>query len=194
MDSGLAAVLGATVGAVGTGGAGIIAALLARSQTRSQLTAEYARFIREPRKAAYTAYAEASFRAHNRLAEAGARLTIAARREESEQRTTQYLAPARTDLEDVVNGHADLEHLYGQVVVEGPAPLTSTAVTLTVSLSQHQGQVLTCLKALELDGSCSSDALELLEEKRSQTYSSYLSFLHEAAKVLGADGLRRLPE
>ncbi|MGW6951126.1 integrase [Streptomyces xanthophaeus] len=40
MDAGMAAVLGATVGALGTGGAAVVAALLARSQVKIQVQAD----------------------------------------------------------------------------------------------------------------------------------------------------------
>ncbi|MFC9654199.1 MULTISPECIES: hypothetical protein [unclassified Streptomyces] len=58
MDAGLAAVLGATVGAIGTGATGVAAALLGRSSTRHQIRAEALRALRESRRATYLSFAE----------------------------------------------------------------------------------------------------------------------------------------
>jgi hypothetical protein len=192
MDAGLAAVLGATVGAVGTGGAAIVAALLTRSQTRSQLSAEYARFIREPRKTAYTAYAEAVLRDHNLLSEAGVFLAMAA--EEEGARKAEHITQARAAYETVASNDADLEHRYAQVAVEGPRTITSITVKLSAALTKFRGSVMTCLHALEQQGSCSSDAIELLDKKRRESFDAYLDFLRTASEVLGADGIRRVPE
>ncbi|WP_331734276.1 hypothetical protein [Streptomyces sp. NBC_00046] len=59
MDSGLAAVLGTTVRALGTGATGLAAALLGRSTARHQVSAENMRALRESRRATYLAFAEA---------------------------------------------------------------------------------------------------------------------------------------
>ncbi|MFI5867280.1 hypothetical protein [Streptomyces sp. NPDC051546] len=59
MDAGLAAVLGATVGALGAGATGLAAALLGRSTVRHQVRAESMRALRESRRATYLTFAEA---------------------------------------------------------------------------------------------------------------------------------------
>lgn len=192
MDAGLAAVLGAAVGAVGTGGAGIVAALLTRSQTRSQLSAEYARFIREPRKTAYTAYVEAVLRDHDTLSDAVTLLALAAENEGPGK--ADRITSARTAYEAVGRNYADLEHRYAQVAVEGPRTITSMAVKLSGALNELKNQVLTCLHALEEQGSCSSDAIKLMEKRRGESYNVYLRFLRTASEVLGADGIRKVPE
>ncbi|MET9763423.1 hypothetical protein ABZ016_31000 [Streptomyces sp. NPDC006372] len=192
MDAGLAAVLGATVGAVGTGGAGIVAALLTRSQARSQLSAEYARFIREPRKTAYTAYAEAALRDHSLLTDAGMSLTLAEGAEGA--RKAEHITQARAAYETVATNDADLEHRYAQVAVEGPRTITSITVKLSGALAEFRGHVMICLLAFEQQGSCSSDAIELLEKEREKSYDAYLDFLRTASEVLGADGIRRFHE
>lgn len=58
MDAGLAAVLGATVGALGTAAAGATAALLSRSTARHQVRTETLRALRESRRATYASYAQ----------------------------------------------------------------------------------------------------------------------------------------
>ncbi|MFH8343013.1 hypothetical protein [Streptomyces sp. AM6-12] len=58
MDAGLAAVLGATVGALGTAVTGATAAFLSRSTARHQVRTETLRALREARRATYTNYAK----------------------------------------------------------------------------------------------------------------------------------------
>lgn len=58
MDAGLAAVLGATVGALGTAVTGATAAFLSRSTVRHQVRTETLRALREARRATYAGYAK----------------------------------------------------------------------------------------------------------------------------------------
>ncbi|MEU5610502.1 hypothetical protein AB0H03_17505 [Streptomyces sparsogenes] len=58
MDAGLAAVLGAAVGALGTAVTGATAALLSRSTARHQVRTETLRALRESRRATYASYAK----------------------------------------------------------------------------------------------------------------------------------------
>ncbi|MFE6104723.1 hypothetical protein ACFVQ4_32895 [Streptomyces laurentii] len=67
MDAGLAAVLGATVGALGTAAAGATAALLSRSTARHQVRTEALRALRESRRATYVSYAKTIDRYLDRL-------------------------------------------------------------------------------------------------------------------------------
>ncbi|MFJ2630012.1 hypothetical protein ACIO6T_43535 [Streptomyces sp. NPDC087532] len=58
MDAGLAAVLGATVGALGTAAAAASAALLSHSTARHQVRTETLQTLRESRRATYASYAK----------------------------------------------------------------------------------------------------------------------------------------
>ena len=58
MDAGLAAILGATVGALGTAITGATAALLSRSTTRHRVRTETLRVLRESRRTTYASYAK----------------------------------------------------------------------------------------------------------------------------------------
>ncbi|MEU6062902.1 hypothetical protein [Streptomyces sp. NPDC047097] len=62
MDAGLAAVLGAAVGALGTAVTGAAAGLLSRSTARHQVRTESLRALRESRRATYASYAETTGR------------------------------------------------------------------------------------------------------------------------------------
>ncbi|MFF9077754.1 hypothetical protein ACF1FX_36465 [Streptomyces sp. NPDC014646] len=68
MDAGLAAVLGATVGALGTAATGATAAPLSRSTARHQTRTETLRALREARRTTYTNYAETAGRYKGMLA------------------------------------------------------------------------------------------------------------------------------
>lgn len=62
MDAGLAAVLGAIVGTLGTAVTGVAAAFFTHSTARRQVKAEALRTLRESRRATYTSFAETSGR------------------------------------------------------------------------------------------------------------------------------------
>ncbi|MBZ4016256.1 hypothetical protein [Streptomyces purpurogeneiscleroticus] len=68
MDAGLAAVLGTTVGAIGTPATGATAALLSRSTARDQVRTETLRALREARRATYAGFAETAGRYVDMLA------------------------------------------------------------------------------------------------------------------------------
>ncbi|MFJ2241159.1 hypothetical protein [Streptomyces sp. NPDC087859] len=70
MDAGLAALLSAAVGALGTGGAALATGLLGRGQARTQLGAEHVRLLREPQRAAYVAFAQCFQEVHTLHSEA----------------------------------------------------------------------------------------------------------------------------
>ncbi|MEU9196709.1 hypothetical protein [Streptomyces hundungensis] len=192
MDAGLAAVLGATVGAVGTGGAGIVAALLARAQGRSQLSAEYARFIRDQRKAAYAAYTEATLKERERLNTASTHLQMAAHAEGDDR--AQEIEAARREYRAVQEEWGVVERRYAEVAVAGPPAITLAAVQVSGALNAYENGVLECLQTLAGGQSCPPGDLARLGEMHRASYDAYLAFLSRASEVLGADGIRRLPE
>ncbi|MFF7935581.1 hypothetical protein [Streptomyces sp. NPDC007940] len=191
MDAGLAAVLGATVGAVGTGGAGIVAALLARSQARSQLHAEHARIIREPRRAAYVAFTEVALKDHNRLSEIVNLLETSATHPNYGE---AGLETARQQHEAVRANSPERDHRYAQVVVEGPRTVTDQATTHRVAFADFVSESLDCLHQFERSGNCPPDAIRSVQEKRSECYGSILDFLYAAQRAIGADGINQPPE
>ncbi|MBF6046369.1 hypothetical protein GO001_14230 [Streptomyces sp. NRRL B-1677] len=193
MDAGLAAVLGATVGAIGTGGAGITAALLARHQARAQLRAEHARIIREPRRAAYASYAESAIKNHNQLLKALTNLNAASQRDPSEARS-ECIATARQCYETVKTSGDEREQRHGQVTVEGPLAVTEAAVSCESDFIDFKIQVMECLHQLEHGESCDHNSITSTVEKCDKAYTSYLTYLHAASRAINADGITRLPE
>ncbi|MEU8032616.1 hypothetical protein AB0C13_28935 [Streptomyces sp. NPDC049099] len=187
MDAGLAAVLGAAVGAAGTGGAGVIAALLARSQARSQILAEHVRLIREPRKATYVAFIEACRDEHDRLGKACQLLDLHLNSPNSAASEERY-ERARTLYEASDEARRALKHLEAQVYIEGPPSVISAAVDLGASLTDFKHQVL---DVMDPDA---SGTVEAMEAARATAYGKYVGFLYQASQAVGADGLQTVPE
>ncbi|WP_435228263.1 hypothetical protein [Streptomyces sp. Tue6028] len=193
MDAGLAAVLGAAVGAIGTGGAGIGAALLARSQARSQLKAEHARSLREPRRVAYMAFAETMVEDQNALSTATSHLQVVARNEHPGARE-ELLNRAREAYDSLESNEHHHAHRYAQVVVEGPPRVSSAASDARVAFTEFKSQVFNRLIELKRgQGSC-PDMAESLGESLLAAHKAYIDFVHAAALAMTADGVDRLPE
>ncbi|MFB9632159.1 hypothetical protein ACFFR9_00800 [Streptomyces spiralis] len=187
MDAGLAAVLGAAVGAVGTGGAGIVAALLARSQSRTQLQAEHVRLIREPRKGTYVAYAEAARQEHDRLVEILTRTTVVARQGRSEAHES-FMAVAEQLYQDSDQQAGARKHLEAQVYIEGPSTVIGAVVRLASSQHDFKESAHACLEQLRR-GTCPPELVDAMHAKRDVAYDRYLGYLYAASAVMQADGL-----
>ncbi|GAA4991787.1 hypothetical protein [Streptomyces hyderabadensis] len=187
MDAGLAAVLGAAVGAVGTGGAGVIAALLARSQARSQILAEHVRLIREPRKATYVAFVEACREEHDRLDNACQLLDLHLNSPIVAVREERYEG-ARNLYDASTEARRALKHLEAQVYIEGPPSVISAAVDLSASLTDFRHEVL------DVMAPDASGTIEAMEAARTASYEKYLDFLYRASEAVGADGLQKSPK
>lgn len=196
MDAGVAAVLGAAVGAIGTGGAGAIAALSSRSQARLQLRAEHTRMVREPRKSTYVAYAEMSKKAYDYITAAERKIkimsqvSIAAADELIEQAREAY--DTATEVIDL------LQHAEAKVYVEGPPTVRSSAIRFSGALTDFRSAVLDALNNLP-DESITVDDIEAIDleavrDKRGVAYRAYLEFLYKASDAIGTDGLIALRE
>jgi hypothetical protein len=184
MDAGIAAVLGAMVGALGTGGAGITAALLAKSQVRMQLKAEHARMIREPRKQAYASYAEAAKRDYERLEEARLDLAIA---QVNEAHRADVAARIRTLLdESFEHQNSVLEEWEAQVYMEGPHAVVEATVELDSALVEFRSAILRGHEKLQ-DGE--DVDLAAVEEKGATAHTAYLRYLYTASEALNMDGV-----
>lgn len=188
MDAGIAAVLGAAVGAIGTGGAGIGAALLGRSQARSQLKAEHARSLREPRRAAYMAFAETMVKDHNVLSNAAGHLQVVARNAHPDARE-ELLNRARESydsLEPNIDHHA---HRYAQIVVAGPPEVSSAASSARSAFIEFKSQVFHSMIELRRSQGSDPDMAESLSESLQSSHKRYLDFVHAAARAMAADGV-----
>ncbi|WP_327672700.1 MULTISPECIES: hypothetical protein [unclassified Streptomyces] len=185
MDSGLAAVLGATVGAVGTGGAGVVAALLARSQSRSLIRAEHARLIREPRKEEYAAYAEASKHQLQSLTEALHRLNLLDTEEPARAEALRDLYTRIQAAADFNEG--DLDAKEARVYIEGPREVIASTLKVAETLTRLLTSLWESVQAAEREEAIDIDALNM---KRREAHHEYLAFLYSSSEALSNDGLR----
>ncbi|MFJ2023369.1 hypothetical protein ACIODW_06060 [Streptomyces sp. NPDC087897] len=182
MDAGIAAVLGAVVGALGTGGAGVIAALLAKSQVRMQIQAEHARMIREPRKQAYASYAESAKKDYERLSEARLSLELAAQYESRREELLTKIG----GLIDESYEHANtvLETWEAQVYIEGPHAVVQATVRLGNCFVDLRSVLLENHGKIE-DGEEAD--LDVVREKHAAVHMAYLDYLYRASAALNAD-------
>ncbi|WP_158973114.1 hypothetical protein [Streptomyces griseus] len=188
MDSGLAAVLGATVGAVGTGGAAAIAALLGRSQTRMQLRADLQKSLREPRRAAYVAYAEGFRNSFELYQDAKRQLELALEFPDSR---SECLEGTRRLYGQAFERQKRLEHEESVVYVEGPLEVTSAVVKAGGALGEYRSALLEALQGVdEVPDSEVVSRIEKIELKVSAAHRSYLKFLYAASDALGYDPLK----
>ncbi|MFD3582629.1 hypothetical protein [Streptomyces sp. NPDC058683] len=179
MDAGIAAVLGATVGALGTGGAGVVAALLTKSQARMQIQAEHARMLREPRKQAYASYAEAAKKDYERLTEARIALEVAAAHEPSRE---NQLTRVRALVEESVDhGNTVLETWEAQVYMEGPHSVVQATISLDGGLGELRDAIAEIIRKVETGEDADLDAVR---EKGAIAHRAYLSYLYRASEAL----------
>ncbi|MFB6962239.1 hypothetical protein ACFCYB_35995 [Streptomyces sp. NPDC056309] len=190
MDSGVAAVLGAAVGAVGTGGAAVIAAILARSQARIQMQADYVRMLREPRKASYVAYVEA----HDEVTKLLHQVFVLLMRD-PEISDPDIRAQRREEAENVYNeadnGSRGIDRLRAALVVEGPASVAGSASVADLALEEYKNAVMAWLHAT-LEDTPDRDLNLAAAEARRESYLAYTKLLADASEAIGEGSLARL--
>ncbi|MER5978681.1 hypothetical protein ABT142_19540 [Streptomyces sp. NPDC001857] len=184
VDAGWAGVLGATVGALGTGAASLTAALLGRSQARMQVRAEHQRALREPRKAAYITFTEHWWARYNVASQGWIELALA----EENRASSEYesLLDAAEAFRDQAMDSADIERAQAVVYVEGPSSVTDASMAciraLTTFVHSLHRAVVTIRQGNSLGG-----LAEEVEATSATAHEKYLAFLHAASDVLGED-------
>ncbi|MFJ7293595.1 hypothetical protein [Streptomyces collinus] len=186
MDAGLAAVLGAAVGALGTGGAAITAAVITKSQARLQLRAEYARSLREPRKVAYVALAEVAIKFRSHLTTACAAVRVGADNEPGLATPTVEARAAYDHLSELA---ATVDHLRAAVDVEGPVDVRLAAAVLARDMAAVRNHLIDQVHALEAGARPTNEAATKAQELQEAVHTSYLKFLNVAYDALRDDGL-----
>ncbi|MEU4951308.1 hypothetical protein [Streptomyces lavendulae] len=179
MDAGLAAVLGAAVGAAGTGSAAVIAALLARSQGLLQVHAEHQRSIREPRKATYVAFAEAWYKQHSLITEAWARLEVAARLRGTPAYEEIASAVERM-LDQAEETRNEIRHLGSAVQIEGPLWVSLAALKSQVEQLEHLHLLQEGVTALRSGTSPDLRPLDAAGLKAAATYEDFLTAVSDS--------------
>jgi hypothetical protein len=122
MDAGLAAVLGASVGALGTGMTGLTVALLARNTAHRQVKAEAMRVLRESRRATYITFAETHERYLDLLCTT---LTVLSRAERFPDQRDEWIANAHKHWKQALK--------YRQVEVQKVRPILFLDATRPVA-------------------------------------------------------------
>lgn len=187
MDAGLAALLGATVGALGTGGAAFVTGSLGRRQARMQLRAEHVRLLREPRRSAYVAYAQCFQEVHALQAEAAKCASEAADAQEPHRgRLLRDADSAYARAGERL--HGELQQRQSAVTVEGPPPVTAAALEAEGALLIARGDVHRYIRNLE-DGNLADEHERAADDALLGVHQPLVRFLNAASAALADDGL-----
>lgn len=187
MDAGLAAVLGAAVGALGTGGAAVVTGLLGRGQARTQLRAEHARLLRESRRSAYVSFAQ-SFQEV---------LALHAKVAQSASAAVEAEEPDRSRLLSDADGaytqageqlHSELQQQQSAVLVEGPPALTAAAFEAESALLASRVELYRWIRGLER-GAATEAQERAAEDALLAVHQPLVRFLNAASTTLADDGL-----
>ncbi|MEU1045821.1 hypothetical protein ABZ400_11765 [Streptomyces sp. NPDC005897] len=165
----------------------MIAALLTRSQHRTQIRAEHLRLIREPRRSSYVAYAAAARTEYDRLTDAADHVETALAAS-SPADAQQAREQARLILNESTASYRELRHLQAQVHVEGPMAIISKSITLLSALTEFEGAIIGTVQA-QLEGLPTDAPATLMTERKRAAHKAYLQFLYGATEALGADGV-----
>lgn len=206
MDAGLAAVLGAIVGAVGTGATGVATALLGRSAARHQTQIETLRTLRESRKAAYLTFAEVSERYLDLLSTT---LLPIKRIERFPEQRENLIAKAHNHWNRALKYRQnEVQRARTVLALEATRPVAAAATACSAAcalLSHAAGNTIAGLKGEALDSGPltppNAGFVDLLAENgmdgnnpdlellRKQAAQAYTAFLQTAADALGETAL-----
>ncbi|MEW1699426.1 MULTISPECIES: hypothetical protein [unclassified Streptomyces] len=206
MDAGLAAVLGAAVGALGTAVTGATAALLSRSAARHQVRAETLRVLREARRSTYADYAKTIDHYLDKL---DTTLIPLGRAERFPEQRDQWVENAHRRWNEALRyrqTEVDTQRVLLQL--DATPQVTETAAQLAkwcVLLSRSTGRAIADLKGQDLDtGPLSPPSpgyAQLLvaegfdpekpdlDRLSSRARNAYRAFLSVAAADLGEKGV-----
>ncbi|WP_143144993.1 hypothetical protein [Streptomyces humi] len=187
MDAGLAALLGAAVGALGTGGAALVSGVLGRGQARMQLRAEHARLLREPRRSAYVAFVECFQEVHALHSEAAR--SAAAAMEAAEPERATLLSDADTAYARAGERlHGRLRQLQSAVAVEGPPGVTTAALDAEDALYASRTELYRWLRQLER-AAPAEERERAADDALLAVHQPLTRFLNAASTALSHDGL-----
>ncbi|MFG2563053.1 hypothetical protein [Streptomyces sp. NPDC048496] len=206
MDAGLAAVLGATVGALGTGATGLAAALLSRNTARHQIRAESMRALRESRRATYLAFAETHERYLDLLSTT---LIPLGRIERFPDRREEWIEKAHKRWDQALKYRQnEVQKIRVVLSLDATRPVADAALKVTERFTLLSGATRRAIEALKgqgLDTGPLSPPLpgyiELLAEEgldpeapdlgvlQDRAQDAYKAFLRTAADAVGENGL-----
>ncbi|MGW4272702.1 hypothetical protein [Streptomyces similanensis] len=206
MNAGLAAVLGAMVGALGTGATGLAAALLSRNTARHQVKAESMRALRDSRRATYLAFAETHERYLDLLSTT---LLPLGRVERFPDQREEWIEKAHKRWNQALKYRQnEVQKIRVVLALDATRPVADAALEVAerfILLSSATGRAIEALKGQALDGGPITPPLsgyvELLTgygldpeapdlgvlQDRAQ--DAYKAFLRTAADAVGENGL-----
>ncbi|MFF5001532.1 hypothetical protein ACFY3G_01780 [Streptomyces phaeochromogenes] len=188
MDAGLAALLGAAVGTLGTSGAALVTGFLGRGQARMQLRAEHARLLREPRRSAYVAFSQCFQEVHALHAEAAKSASAAAEAGEPDRgRLLRDANSAYVRAGERLYG--ELQQRQSAVVVEGPPAVTAAAFEAENALLASRTEVYRWIRHLE-GGAATEEHERAADDALLTVHPPLVLFLNVASAALADDGLR----
>ncbi|WNI27300.1 hypothetical protein [Streptomyces sp. ITFR-16] len=152
MDAGLAAVLGATVGALGTAMTGATAAFLSRSTARHQVRTDTLRTLRDARRATYAGYAKAIDHYLDKL---GTTLILLERVERLPEQREEWVESAhRRWIEALRYRQTEVDTQRILLQLDATPQVSETALQVAkwcVLLSRSTGRAIADLKGRDLD-------------------------------------------
>ena len=184
MDAGLAAVLGALVGAVGASSAAAITALLSRSQIRMQIEAESKRVLMEPRRNAYTAYAEGHKKVYGHISKAAVQVCISVNKQGDAYQ--ECLQRAEESLRAAADEEDRLDHRQAVVYIEGPKFVTDACIAAGKALTLYRAEVFYEVDAMP-NRTPSPENIQKIEKAGDEAFDLYLKYLYAASDALGSD-------
>lgn len=198
--------LGATVGALGTGATGLAAALLSRNTARHQVKAESMRALRDSRRATYLAFAETHERYLNLLSTT---LIPLGRIERFPDRREEWIEKAHKHWDQALKYRQnDVQKIRVVLSLDATRPVADAALEVTkrfVVLSGATRRAIEALKGQGLDGGpitpprpgyvelLADDGLDPempdLDVLQDRARDAYKAFLRTAADTVGENGL-----
>jgi hypothetical protein len=183
MDAGLAAVLGAAVGTIGTGGAAAITSLVNRSQSRMQLEAEHKRILLEPRRNTYIAFTEHFKKVHDALEDLQIHIAslVDIEADFGDERIREFWSMYAKVQEMIPT----LDHLRAATYIEGPSAVTGACIDACNAMQESKSNTREVINELS-SGNVSTELADSLQEEHMKAYDLYLRFLYTASDAAGA--------
>lgn len=198
--------LGATVGALGTGATGLAAALLSRSTARHQVMAESMRALRDSRRATYLAFAETQERYLDLLSTT---LIPLRRVERFPDHSEEWIEKAHKRWNQALRYRQnEVQKIQVVLSLDATRPVADAALEVRKRFTLLSGATRHAIEALKgqaLDGGPITPALpgyvELLTENgldpetpdlgalQDHAQDAYKAFLRTAADAVGENGL-----
>ena len=178
VDQGVAAILGAGVGVVGTLGTAVLTYLAARQQNRDQGSIEHDRWLRDQRQAAYAGL----LAGYEELSACALRLEEALAARADKERLDSLVA-------ELAAKTTTFDHARVRISVAGPKSASTAAGQVNVGFRRVHAALLK-LRECQDARTPTAEAKAELAAARAQVPYAYRDFTREARRVLETPPLR----